>query len=94
MQDISENGADVAHLTTVHKSGALAGSAIDYANKWLGKVLTHNWKVLTERNLRKRRDGSESLCACLCGRWLGIRCLSERVILRRPRENVGVRQHK
>ena len=45
MQDISENGADVAHLTTVHEMGILAGSAVDYANKWLGKVLTQSWKV-------------------------------------------------
>ena len=63
MQDISENGADVAHLTTVHESGVQAGSAVDYANKWLGKVLTHNWKVRTERNPSKQSDSSERLCA-------------------------------
>ena len=64
MQDISENGADAAHLTTVHATGVLAGYAIDYAKKWLGKVLTHNnWKVRTERNPSKQRGRSERLCA-------------------------------
>ena len=62
MQDISENGADVAHLTTVHEMSILAGSAVDYANKWLGKVLTQSWKVRRERNPSKQRDRSESLC--------------------------------
>ena len=49
MQDVSENGADLTHLMTVHETGVQAGSAVDYAKKWLGKVLTHNWKVRTEK---------------------------------------------
>ena len=45
-QDISENGADVSHLKTVHEAGIQVGTKLDYKKEsWKSKLLTHEWKV-------------------------------------------------
>ena len=46
VQDLSENGADVSHLKTVHEVGVQSGNAVNYKSKpLLGKLLVHDWKV-------------------------------------------------
>ncbi len=45
-KDIPENGADVAHLQTVHETGVQAGMGVNYnLSKWLGRIITHHWEV-------------------------------------------------
>ena len=47
-KDIPENGADIAHLKTVHETGVQAGTGVDYnLSKWLGRMITHHWEVGT-----------------------------------------------
>ena len=47
LQDISENGADISHLKTVHEIGVQSGKGTAYKRKsFLGKLLIHEWKVI------------------------------------------------
>jgi cholesterol 7-dehydrogenase len=49
LEDILENGADLAHLQAVHEIGAHAGMAMNYRDStWLGRLMTHHWKASWE----------------------------------------------
>ena len=48
MQDIPENGADVAHLACVHTAGVSSGADTDYKDRLPGKLHTHKWSVKWE----------------------------------------------
>ena len=43
IEEISENGADVAHLNALHQPFVGAGGGVDFADRWLSKLLKHNW---------------------------------------------------
>ena len=43
IEEISENGADVAHLTALHQPGVTGGGGLDFAETWLSKLIKHNW---------------------------------------------------
>ncbi|KAL5460176.1 hypothetical protein EMCRGX_G033604 [Ephydatia muelleri] len=43
IEEISENGADVAHLTALHQPGIIGGGGLDFAETWLSKLHSHNW---------------------------------------------------
>ena len=46
VQDILENGADLAHLTSLHETGVAAGTGVEFnRSKWLGRFITHHWDV-------------------------------------------------
>ncbi len=48
LQDIPENGADVAHLTYLHHAGVSSGSEINYRDLLSAKLHTHNWTACWE----------------------------------------------
>lgn len=43
LQDIPENGADVAHLNYLHEAGISSGSEVNYKDLLWGKIHTHEW---------------------------------------------------
>ena len=43
IEEISENGADVAHLTALHHPGIAAGGDPNFAETWLSKLHSHTW---------------------------------------------------
>ena len=51
LKDIPENGADVAHLKTVHETGVQAGRSVDYKlSNIFGRIITHHWEVYTSNS--------------------------------------------
>jgi len=48
MQEIPENGADIAHLHAIHESSLTAGSSMTLVHEpqpsWWHSLLTHRWK--------------------------------------------------
>ncbi len=48
LQDIAENGADVAHLTYLHGAGVSSGAGMDYRELLSGKLHTHSWTARWE----------------------------------------------
>ncbi len=48
LQEISENGADIAHLQVLHEAGVVAGANLDHKTSWLAKLITHHWNVKWE----------------------------------------------
>ncbi len=48
LQDIPENGADVAHLTYLHGAGVSSGSGMNYRELLSGKLHTHSWTARWE----------------------------------------------
>ncbi|XP_064395396.1 cholesterol 7-desaturase nvd-like [Halichondria panicea] len=48
IQDIAENGADVAHLTYLHGAGVSSGAGMDYRELLSGKLHTHSWTARWE----------------------------------------------
>lgn len=43
IQDIPENGADIAHLESVHGPAMLSGSDLRYSRSEIYTLFTHNW---------------------------------------------------
>ena len=48
IQDIPENGADVAHLTYLHSAGVSSGSGVNFKEPLSGKLHTHQWEAKWE----------------------------------------------
>ena len=48
VQDIPENGADIAHLTYLHGTGVSSGSGTDFKDLPSGKLHSHEWSVKWE----------------------------------------------
>ena len=48
LQDIPENGADVAHLTYLHGAGVSSGSGMNYRELLSGRLHTHSWTARWE----------------------------------------------
>lgn len=51
LQDIPENGADIAHLTYLHGTGVSSGSGTDFKDLLSGKLHSHEWTVKWEPQL-------------------------------------------
>lgn len=48
IEEIPENGADLAHLPVLHKVGVVAGAKLDFTASRLANFLTHHWNVKWE----------------------------------------------
>ena len=44
IEDISENGGDMLHLTCVHGANVATGASRGYDEGWFSRLLVHNWK--------------------------------------------------
>lgn len=43
MQEIPENGADVAHLNQIHSSSVIGSGSLENRHKWFERILKHEW---------------------------------------------------
>lgn len=43
MQEIPENGADVAHLTQLHGPSLTAGTDLRFTHNWFWSFIKHHW---------------------------------------------------
>lgn len=48
VQDIPENGADMAHLTYLHSAGVSSGSGVNFKEPLSAKLHTHQWEAKWE----------------------------------------------
>ena len=62
IEEISENGADVAHLTALHQPGIIGGGGLDFAETWLSKLHSHNWTA----TWKSKTESLRYVCVCVC----------------------------
>ena len=55
IEEISENGADVAHLNALHQPCVAAGGSVSFAETWLSKLLQHKWTAKWESKTESLR---------------------------------------
>ena len=65
IEEISENGADVAHLSALHQPGVTGGGNVNFAETWLSKLLSHKWTATWKSKDESLRYVC-ALCVCLC----------------------------